>query len=257
MALLRRCCGALVLLLSAVGIICCVAGIIGTWMFYQRVSDKVQMISARLGIGLQRVSAANQNVRRAVEKARADVASVGKESADLGGGGEKSRRASRAVGTLIRQRAGPDLDDLGGRLATLSDVAVAVSSLLQSFQGLPTGRSFRVEPDQLKRRADEAQQLSATLRRLEAALGDGDKETSSREVAAATSQVDLVLQRCLSAVDDWQSDLDTAREDLARVKAEILGWLTYVAIAVTVVCLWVGAGQVSLFARALKWCRST
>jgi hypothetical protein len=257
MGLLRRLGGAVVLLLSAAGISCCAAAVIGTWMFYHRVAEKVQTISARLDDGLQRVSAANQNVRSAVAKARGDVANVGQESADLGGGGEKNRRAARALRALIQEQAGPNIDELGGRLATLSDASVAVSSLLQSFQELPSGRSLRVEPDQLKRRAEEAQQLSATLRRLGTAVGDGDKEASSREVAAVTSQVDLVLQRCLLAVDDWQSDLDAAREDLARVKGQILGWLRCAAVAVTVLCLWVGAGQVSLFAHALKWCRGT
>jgi hypothetical protein len=247
----------MVLLLSTVGIICCVAGIIGTWMYYQTVSEKVETISDRVDAGLLRVSAANQNVGRAVEKARADVANVDRESADLDGGGERSRRASRALRTLIQQRAGPNIDELGGRLATLSDAAAAASSLLQSFQELPRGRSHRFEPDQLQRRADEAEQLSATLRRLEAAVGEGDKETSHREVASATSQVDIVLQNCQAELDDWQSDLDAAREELARVKGEILGWLTYAAVAVTILCLWVGAGQVSLFARALRWCGGT
>jgi hypothetical protein len=255
MRLLRRFVGALVLLLSAVGIICCASGIIGVWLFYQNVSDKVQTISARLDVGLQRVAAANQNVSRAVEKARADVATVSKESANLGGGGDKDRRASRALRTVIQQQAAPSIDDLGGRLATLADAAVAVSSLLESFQELPTGPSVRVEPDLLKRRADEAQQLSATLRRLEAALGDGEGGTSSREVAATTSEVEGVLQRCQVAVDSWQIDLDAARENLARIKAQIVGWLMYIAIAMTVLLAWVAAGQISLFGRALAWLR--
>jgi hypothetical protein len=137
----------------------------------------------------------------------------------------------------------------------MSDAAVAVSSLLDSFKELPHGRGLRVEPEQMQRRADEARKISATLRRLEAAVGDGDREAGGREVAATTGEVEDVLQRCLSAVDDWQSDLDGAREDLTRVAGEILGWLRYAAVAVTVLCVWVGAGQVCLFARALRWCR--
>jgi hypothetical protein len=191
----------------------------------QSVSDKAQTISARLDVGLQRASAANQNVGRAIERARADVATVSKESADLGGGGEKGRRASRALRTVLQQQAGPNIDDLGGRLATLSDAAVVVSSLLESFQEVPTGPRIRVEPDLLKRRADEAQQLAASLRRLEAALGDGETGTSSREVAATASEVERVLEKCQVAVDGWQSDLDAAREDLARVKAQPVSWL--------------------------------
>lgn len=255
MGLLRRLVGAVFLLLSTVGTVCCVAGIIGIWMLYQGVSERVQRITDRLDAGLQRVSAANQNVQLAVGKARADVANVSKESADLGGSGEKSSRATRMIRTLIRQQAGPNIDELGGRLATLSDSAAAVSSLLESFQEVPLAPASRIDPDQLKRRADEAQRLSSILRRLEVAVGDGNPETGRQKVTAATSEVDLVLQKCRATVDAWQSDLEAARDDLAHVKAKIPVWLTCAAIAVTVLCTWVGAGQISLFTRGLRWCR--
>jgi hypothetical protein len=255
MGLLRRLVGAVVLLFAAVGTVCCVAGVFATWILYPGVSERVQRITDRLDTGLQRVSAANQNVQRAVGKARADLANVGKESADLGGGGAKSRRATRTIRALIRQQAGPNIDELGGRLATLSDSAVAVSSLLESFQEVPLAQASRIDPDQLKRRADEAQRLSSTLQRLEVTVGEGDTETDRQKVAAATSEVDVVLQKCRATVDAWQSDLDAARDDLAHIKAKMPGWLTCAAIAVTVLCLWVGAGQISLFAHALRWCR--
>jgi hypothetical protein len=255
MGLLRRLVAAIVLLLSTVGTVGCVVGILGVWMLYQQVSERMQRITDRFDTGLQRVSAANQNVQLAVGKARADVANVGKESSGLTGVGNKSRRAARTIRALIQQQAGPDMDDLGGRLATLSDSAVAVSSLLESFQEVPLARAPRIDSDQLKRRADEAQRLSSILRRLEVAVGDGDTETGRQDVAAATGEVDLFLQKCQDTVDAWQSNLEATRDDLAHAKAKLPGWLTCAAIAVTVLCLWVGADQISLFARALRWCR--
>jgi hypothetical protein len=63
MRLLRRFGGAMTLLLSAVGIIGYASRIIGIWMLYQRISERVQTISAKLDVGLQRSSAANQSVR--------------------------------------------------------------------------------------------------------------------------------------------------------------------------------------------------
>jgi hypothetical protein len=57
-------------------------------------------------------------------------------------------------------------------------------------------------------------------------------------------------------VEDWQSDLDGAREELARVQAEALGWLTLGAVAVSALCAWVGVSQISLFAYAWGWCRA-
>jgi hypothetical protein len=249
---LRRWGGALVLLLSAAGIACCVAGTIGAWILGQGVSSRVQRISAGLDAGLQRGAVAVQNVRRAVEKARADLAKVDKDSADPGGSGEGSRRTSRALRSLIQQKVGPTVDDLGGRLATLSDTAVAVSSLLRSLEELPPNRTGRIQADQLDRWADQAQGLSAKFRRLEVAVGDADKEPSTREVAAATIEVDSVLQRCQATVEDWQSDLEAAREELPNVKAQILGWFKIAVVAVTAFSAWMAVGQVSLFARALQ-----
>jgi hypothetical protein len=65
--------------------------------------------------------------------------------------------------------------------------------------------------------------------------------------------VDHVLEKCQVAVDSWQADLDATREDLARVKAQVVSWLLHLAIAMTVLFGWVAAGQISLFGRALEW----
>lgn len=256
MSFLRRLGGAIVLILSTVAIVGCVAGILGIWMLLQGASERVQRITDRLDAALQRVSDAKQNVEIAVGKARADVAHVGKESADLGGSGKKNRLAARTIRGFIQQQAGPAMDELGGRLATLSDCAIAVSSLLASYQEVPLARASRIDSDQLKRRADEARQLSSILRRLEVALSGENTEIGRHQVAATTSEVDLFLQNCRTTISAWQSNLDEMRDDLAHVKARILGWLTCAAVVVTVLCAWLGAGQISLFARALRWCRA-
>src|SRR5262249_32053750 len=101
MGLLRRLVGAVVLLLSTVGTVCCVAGILGIWMLYPGISERMQRITDKLDAGLQRVSAANQNVQLSVGKARSDVANVGKETSGLSGVGNKSRRAARTIRALI------------------------------------------------------------------------------------------------------------------------------------------------------------
>jgi hypothetical protein len=70
------------------------------------------------------------------------VEEVRKESADLGGGRKKNLRAARTIRALIQQQSGQDRDDLGGRLATFSDSAIAVSSLLESLQEVPLAHVF-------------------------------------------------------------------------------------------------------------------
>ena len=257
MRFLGRILGATFLVLSSVGIVCCAAAIIGIWIWRPAVAQRVDKIDARLGAALQRASSATQEVQRALQKARADVDRVGKESAGLGTDPMKDRVTAGLLRNLIDRQIGPNINDLGGRLATMSDAAVAAASLLRSVQELPLGQASRIDPDKLERATEQASKLSVVLLKLRTTIGEGDNTANEREVAAAANDVDLVLQRCQATVDDWQSHLDTAHETLAYFEAHVSGWLTLAMIAGTVLCAWVGVGQVSLFAHARKWFRST
>jgi hypothetical protein len=248
----RRFVATVVLLLSTVGIVCCSAGIIGIWMLHQAAHGKVENITSRLDGALQRASVANQNVQRALQQARASVEKVSKESAAVGGSDEKGRRVTRALRSLVQKQVEPNINDLDGRLATLSDVAAVVSSLLQSFQDFPPFWTGRMRPDKLEGWTDQAEQLAATLRRLENVLGDGDKDGSGPEIAAASSAVDLALQRCQARLDEWQSELEDARESVRYLKSEIFGWVTPAASVVTLLFVWVAVGQISLFVHGVR-----
>jgi hypothetical protein len=232
-----------------------VAGIAGAWRVHGVVAERVQTITARLHVTLRRAMTANDNVRRAVAKAREDVAGIGEASSGLDGGGEEASRTRRTLGSLVQQRVGPDLEDLHGRLATLADGAVAVSSLLQSAQDAAAGRIGDTAGDQVDQWADEAQRLSAALRRLERVVGDGDREPTRSEVAGATGEVDAVLQRCVATVESWQAGLEAASDALAQTEANARGYLKAAAVGVTLLCVWVALGQGSLFALALGWCK--
>ena len=256
MRFLRRILGAFFLVLSAVGTVCCAAGIIGIWIGRPMVAQRVEKINGRLDAAMQRASSAGQEVQHALQKALADVDRVGKESAGLGTDPAKDRVKAGLLRNVIDRQLGPNVNNLGGRLAVLSDASVAAASLLRSAQELPFARAGRIDPDRLERATEQSSQLSAALQKLQTTIGEGEKTGGEREVADAANAVDLVLQRCQATVDDWQSALDTAQEDLAYFEAHINGWLMLAAIAGTVLCAWVGVGQISLFAHAWKWMQS-
>jgi hypothetical protein len=256
MKLLRRLLGAIVFLLSTVGILCCVVGMAGSWKAQQEAAQKVETISTRLDDALQRLSGANLRVEEALKKARADLNKFNKESVDLGGGPEKNRRTAVLLRGFLQQEAGPKIYDLGGRLATLSDAAIAVSSLLRSLEEMGVGHSRRINSNDLERTATQVSELSAGLKKLQGTLGERNDPVTEKEVVAAAKDVDLVLQKCEETAALWQSDLEDARKELPPLRARILSWLLLAAIGMTAVCAWVGLSQLSLFGRGWKWCRA-
>jgi hypothetical protein len=257
MKLLRRVVGAIVLILATVGIVCCVAGIVGVWNLRADVARKVEVLDARVEVGMKRVSAAIHSVQLALQKARDDVQRVSKASVDLGAEPERKRFIGGVLRMLIHQELGPKINDLGGRLATFSDTAVAVVAMLESFQEVPLDQGNGINPDKLKRVTDHAAQLSAALQKLQAMVGEGDGEFAPQEVVAAANEVNLILQRCEETVNYWESELDAARQEVARLKARIPVWLTWAAVAVTVLLAWGVVSQMSLVAHAWKWFRGT
>ena len=254
---LRCALGAVVLALSSLGVLCCTAGAVAVWVARGELSRRAERIDARVAVALERASAANQGLLRALEKARADVRRVSQEAAGLVPGARKNRRAAGLLRKQVQRQVGPKIDALGGRLATSSAAAVAVAALLEGLQELPPGAAGRLDPDRLGRAAGQASQLSAALGKLQAALGEGDEEVTGREVAAAADRVGGVLQKCQATAEDWQSDLGAARERQARLQARLSGWLLLGAVAGTALCVWVGVSQVSLAAHAWKWLRES
>jgi hypothetical protein len=107
-----------VLLLSAARTVCCLAGAVGVWVFRQAASEKVDRVSARLDVGLERAPVVNRNVRRALAKAGAAVGRAGGGSADLGGGNAKGRLAAGAHRRSLRRDVPHETNDLGGRLGS-------------------------------------------------------------------------------------------------------------------------------------------
>jgi hypothetical protein len=250
MKVLRRLFGALVLLLATIGIVACVAAIVGIWILRQNVAQKVEIAYGRLDTGLKRLTDANQKVKGALDGARMDLKRYNNEASRFGADNPNRNSLRRQ---LLLQTVGPRIGELGGRLDTVADAAIVVASLLQSLQELPLADGSGINPEDLNRASSQATELSAAILNLQAAVNN-DNPAADREIADATSQIDSMLQQGEATVAGWQTDLNHAQSELASFKARLLAWLLLGAIAVTVVAAWSALGQLSLFAHGWKWC---
>ncbi len=254
MSLLRRLLATAAIVLCTATVAACVGVVVGMWTVGRQVSGRVHHAFDRLEVALQRASAANRSVRRVLAQALADVEAQ-PDGQPAGAPGARGRRESSALRALAQRRVARDIGELRGRLDTLADAAVAAASLLQGTQEIAEDRRGRAEVGRLERWAAEAGQLAVTLQRLEAAVGDGPPAAGGREPAEPAGAVELALQRCQAKLDAWQTDLDAAGAGLQEWEATTAGWLRHAAIALTLLCAWVAAGQVSLFAHAVGWLR--
>jgi hypothetical protein len=255
MTFFRRLIAVLVMLVCLAVFVACIGVSVGSWVVRQRAIPKVQEVAGRLKDGLERASVADQEVQKALERARDKLQKVNTDSAKLSGGGEGSRLATFGLRKIIQSDAGPEINDVSGRMAMFSDSAVVVSSLLQSLQESPLGQESAIDQEQLSRMSEGASKLSAGMQKLRTSIGEGDTTASAKEVADASREVDQILQDCLTVVRDISAKLNKARDDLPRIESQVLDWMKLTAIIVTAVCSWVALSQICVFVVAWKWCR--
>jgi hypothetical protein len=91
--------------------------------------------------------------------------------------------------------------------------------------------------------------------RLDVGIQHASVANDTAKRAQQSGRADLTKVKGQGAFEDWQSDLDHARDEVGHVKAETPGWLTLAAIAVTITGVWGAVSQVSLFVHALRWCQ--
>jgi hypothetical protein len=125
---------------------------------------------------------------------------------------------------------------------------------LQRIEESPLGKSGQIDPDQLARSTGLAAVLPGAIQKIQKTIG-ADEGTVAEDVANATKELDLLLQRCQSTVEDWQTDLETAHEKQAFLEARVPTWLTLGSVGVTVLSVWFTFCQISLLVHAWKWFR--
>lgn len=243
MRFLRRLLGAVVLLLSTLVFVGSVVGVVAVWKLRQDAVQRVEDVTARLDAGLDRAVAAAQPVHRSLETIHKDVEQVKTDTEDLEPGKEKNRLVAAYFRTVAQ------------RLATYADASGTAASLLREVREVPFAQSGLIDPDRVDRAAGRAAQLAASARKLQTDLGGEDKQLTEQELLAAASEADAGLQTCGEMVTGWQSDVGAMRAELPAIKSRVLHGLTLSALALTVLCAWVGVSQVSLFAHGWKWYR--
>lgn len=255
MITVRRFVGFSVMILAAVMLIACFVGIFQVWAYRQKAINLIQEVSQKLEGGIQRATAAGKNVQSALDLARANVAAVNQQSSKRNDNGEMNRFEADILRGMIQRQVGPSINDLGGRLAVMSDAAIAVSSLLRNLHFAPTSDFGRIDDSRQTQWANQASLLAVKLQQLQGVVGNGDRQATDKDITDATREVELVLQLCQSTLADWLSELAEASARLPIAKSETMYWLHAGAIIITIVCVWVAISQVSLFVHGWGWLR--
>jgi uncharacterized coiled-coil protein SlyX len=258
MNMLKRIFAIIVIILSAAGILICLAGVAGIWVgntaLTNTLTDGLTRVENVMGVvqtGLERVDTEAEQSRATIEQIEQALAQAGDNLAE-----------SDSVSALITDLTGVELAPkirVGSEIVTtMRGTAVSVNSTLEAANSVPMVSVPTLPMERLQELDQRFSEAVETVREINTAVADL-KTGSGGQAAAAitdrTTKLDGILENIQTSVNEFGSSLSNTESNVAAVKASVPGWIDWASIIISLVLLWLILAHAGLLYLSLKFYR--
>jgi uncharacterized phage infection (PIP) family protein YhgE len=255
--MVKRVLGAIGMVLGVIGIVVCLALIVGTWIGRGAVNAELASIVAGIDGRLQRVDAALNQLATRLETAQERVNQAGANAMQLGQGSVADGPVGDALRETTDQLADTYVDMRESYVTAREGILDARERLDQVRQRFPRLPIPQLPGDLLQALDQRLRDLNASLVQLRTELSArrGPVERIQDRAVTATNNVATSIGEVESLVSTVSSRVDEARTSLAETQATLEGWVTVGAIIVSALCLYGVLLNLCLFVVARAWFR--
>jgi len=250
---MKRVAGALLLLLGLVGLLGSVAGIVGSWIGYQRTSAALERAAVRVDGLFDRSTHLLDTVQSALVKARTELDAHEEAEKAAVTAPSKDSFLRRQTARKATQDIAPELRDSRRTLSQVTDVAIVVNSLLEGEKELDIGAAplDPAQVDEVSARLttliEKAESLQVRLARVEPDAAEPD------DLKAEASQAREAVTRLIELVNQARERVLTGKQKVADLHTRTQFWLFWGTVALTVLLVWIGLGQWCLMVQGWRW----
>jgi hypothetical protein len=254
MRVVRRLAGLLSGAAGATGFVLAAAGLVGVWVGYVEVVRRVD----RVFEGADRALAGVQeNLRRATDRLReteAELEAVRKREADLATRPPVERPGRREASRKVVEGLGPGVAEARAILVNATEAALVANGLLDALAELPAVERVNVDTERLKEASAQLAELTEQSTRL-AGLLARSAPAADDQVGGETSRAVAAVRRPIALTEAGSDRIENGRQSIAAGHVRVLHWINVVAAVLSVVVVWIAAGQLSLLIHGWKLVR--
>jgi chromosome segregation ATPase len=254
MHILRRIAAVVVMVISVLVLVLSLSGIAGTWMVRSRLDDGLGRIVAAAGAEAAGAQQELDRLDAALTQASTQVAAVAQEAQVLGTDVDQNK----PLLTALTDKLGVDLAPLAARaremMDTLRETVAAVNSIVETINALPFVSKPIPELEKLNTLAQEIDSFETEVQNLRLTIEQRRSEIIAGSVSIVTTPAARIgggLDRAQATVSGYSQGLGTLQENLSTLGSVIEKWLTWLAVILTLLLLWLALSQVALF--VLGW----
>jgi hypothetical protein len=219
---------------GAVGLVLCVAGLVGCWVAYFEVVGRVDRLFGRAEGALAETGGNLGQVGDRLRGTQAELGAVRRREAEVSSRPPAERGARRALSRKAVEAIGPQA----------TEAALVAKGLLDALAELPVADRVNVDTDGLKEASAQLSDVSERAAKLASLLGPDTG--ADRDIGTESSRAAEALRRAIALADAGADRWERGRETVAAGHARTRRWTMGAAVAVTAMLVWIAAGQLSL-----------
>jgi hypothetical protein len=250
----KRILAAIVMVISVLVLVLNLTGIVGTWIVRARLATQLVGIVTAAEARATTVKQGLDRLDTALTQARDQVAAVEQDVQAFGTDLEQNKPLLAAISDKLGLELGPLFDSAREIMATVREAVAAVNSTIEAINAIPFVSVPVPELETVKKLSQDVESFRTEVQDLRTAIDQRRSDIIQGAVSiitTPTSQIGSTIGEMQTTVSGYSQKIGAVQEGLSNLKSAIGRGLTWLAIILTLILLWIAFSQVGLF--VLGW----
>jgi hypothetical protein len=250
----KRISAAIVMVISVLVLVLNLTGIVGTWIVRARLATQLVGIVTAAEARATTVKQGLDRLDTALTQARDQVAAVEQDVQAFGTDLEQNKPLLAAISDKLGLELGPLFDSAREIMATVREAVAAVNSTIEAINAIPFVSVPVPELETVKKLSRDVESFRTEVQDLRTAIDQRRSDIIQGAVSiitTPTSQIGSTIGEMQTTVSGYSQKIGAVQEGLSNLKSAIGRGLTWLAIILTLILLWIAFSQVGLF--VLGW----
>jgi methyl-accepting chemotaxis protein len=249
MQTLKRILAAVVIVISVLLLVLSLAGIVGTWMLRAQLAQDLVRLATAAETQAAAVKQGLDRLDTVLTRARDEVAGVEQDVQAFGTDLEQNKPLLTAISNVLGVELNPLVDSAREIMAGVREAVAAVNSAIEAINALPFVSVPTPELAGVKELARDVESFRTQVQELRAAVDQRRTEIiqgATSLITTPASQIRSTLDEMQTTVSGYSRQLGAVQERLVDFKSSIGGRLTWAAVMLTLLLLWMAFSQAGL-----------
>jgi len=250
----KRILAILVMVISVLVLVLSLAGIIAVWIVRPQIASSLENVAANAETRVANLNQGLDQLDTGLADAHDQVAEMEQNLQSFGEDTEENKPLITALTDSLESKFGQFIDTASQIATTIIEAAAALNSTVETLNALPFIDIPNPEFERLETLAQDFEDLQTQVQDLRTTIDQRQSEIIQGTVsiiATPLTRINDRLDSLQSRVAGYIEILAAIQEGLSYFESSIRSWLTYAAVLITLILLWLAFSQTGLF--VLGW----